>query len=962
MVDLFGSIGLIVEFMVLFGTTLLVITLTHIILSAKKSRFATELACSFGVAVYLLLEVILGLLSDVVTLAIFVLVTPIMVYEAVHPEHEHTLQLVESIDATGDVADDVLCLAQGGSYIGVSAVRIVGIALKRENRQTQQRRQQKSDEFESLTWLYPLWSEGRKQKVTFTIDAQFTNGAMTLTLFVIARHKQAVKAVTASQKMTRIAQTWLHRVEYETTHLRGRPLLRAYASLNYPSLQPVPSEPWFCQTGHDFFVGALLFSLQDSDATQHTDELADLLRELSKERLNGHVLVAFQPSRAPRLPSAMNTFSQDLSQQQFRPPRVEDHQNRTMYRRIAEIEACESTGAFQVGAAIIVRAASMEDARHRLATIEAATQSVWNDFTVRRLSATHLARSWDRLLLRQPPLGAMTMSGARLSLLVELAGVLPGTATRVIPPDFAIPPSASTSETFVPLGQVREHGRDLSQVFGIDVGTLCQHVGIYGNTGSGKTNTALKIVHGVHEKGIPFLVIVPAKTEWRSLAESIPNLRVFTAGDESTAPFRYNFFAVPEGVPLHVHIHNLTNCFIAAWPSEGILTEHIAKVFRRVYERAGWDLLRNQHGQPILLTDLFETMKEVANELEYGERLKQDFIGALTARFESLIDNPIFSVMFNTPRGIAIEELLAEPTILELRHLPEEQRALVTSLLTVSIAEFMETQGSTSEEQLRHLLVLEEAHHVLKKVVGYGLNEGHSSQQKAIDTIVTMLRETRSLGLGILLIDQLPGSLAEAAVKLPGTTIIHSLKDLQERLVVGGQANLNEAQIAYIGSMQRGEVIVHMGLMGQAFNAHVARFTPPRSTWSNREVVELMRPFYEQAPHLRKQTIPQKASPLRRTETTEQQPDISILHNLQFIVHSDGFTKEYQARRTIDPRLAETYVREIVQMYLAEQGEHLDAQIIEWYTTQINDYLREEQVRRKSELRTQNTPQQDQVS
>jgi hypothetical protein len=382
-----------------------------------------------------------------------------------------------------------------------------------------------------------------------------------------------------------------------------------------------------------------------------------------------------------------------------------------------------------------------------------------------------------------------------------------------------------------------------------------------------------------------------------------------------TSPFRYNFFDVPPGVPIQTHINNITLCFIAHWPTEGILTEHIAKIFRRAYTKAGWNLLTNKRGSPILLNDLYSAMEEVTNELRYGDRLKQDFVGALTARFESLLDDPLLAVMFNTRHGLTIPELLHYPTLLELRHLPDTHRALVTSLITVAVTEYLEVQEPSSIQELRHLLVLEEAHHVLKRVAnGYGLNEGHSSQQQAIDTIVQLLREARGLGLGVMLIDQLPGSLADAAVKLPGITIIHSLKDARERLLVGGQANLNDEQLLYIGSMNCGEVVIHQGFAGQAVNAQIVNFQRNEliRPMTDQQVADMMTSFFIVNPHLRSQNLPF----IRRWE-----PEPVFLENLIFLTESPDFRAIYNECLTQGQAQADAYVMGLVQKLVPDLTE-----------------------------------------
>ena len=55
--------------------------------------------------------------------------------------------------------------------------------------------------------------------------------------------------------------------------------------------------------------------------------------------------------------------------------------------------------------------------------------------------------------------------------------------------------------------------------FSVSLAALSRHVFIAGVTGSGKTNTSLQLLRGLHGKDVPFLVIEPAKREYRELAQ-----------------------------------------------------------------------------------------------------------------------------------------------------------------------------------------------------------------------------------------------------------------------------------------------------------------------------------------------------------------------------------------------------------------------------------------------------------
>jgi len=419
-------------------------------------------------------------------------------------------------------------------------------------------------------------------------------------------------------------------------------------------------------------------------------------------------------------------------------------------------------------------------------------------------------------------------------------------------------PPQQTAAVIV-LGDTLDEGGRTAGVLVIRVKDTAEHIIIAGNQGTGKTNTAMCIAYQLHQRGVTPLILLPTKAwDWRQLLDLIPDLRIFTAGDETTAPFRFNPFQRPGEALLNSFIGALTDAFVATWPSEGILKEHLENVFNTAFTMAGWDRRANKQGRVIMVSDLFRALLQVEKTfLQYSERMNQDFTGALRARFTTLLRDPLLPI-FNTRSGLTVEELLSKPTIIEMRALGDEQRALLTSLLTVHVAMYLESKTTTSEAPVRgpkHALILEEAHRFLKKTsIGQSTNEGRSAQQHAINSLVGVLREARGSGLGVILIDQLPTSLAEEAVKLPGTTIVHCLGHPEERTLLGLQANCSADQIRHIGGMALGEAVVHITRTNQPVKVRVkplAELAPGRLTekvWTDKRVALKMREVFAKHP------------------------------------------------------------------------------------------------------------------
>jgi Ni2+-binding GTPase involved in maturation of urease and hydrogenase len=63
---------------------------------------------------------------------------------------------------------------------------------------------------------------------------------------------------------------------------------------------------------------------------------------------------------------------------------------------------------------------------------------------------------------------------------------------------------------------------------------------IVGTPGSGKTTFSVGLLDRLWKQGVPFIVIEPAKNEYRALVQSIPDLQVFTPGKNLISPFVFS--------------------------------------------------------------------------------------------------------------------------------------------------------------------------------------------------------------------------------------------------------------------------------------------------------------------------------------------------------------------------------------------------------------------------------------
>ena len=113
------------------------------------------------------------------------------------------------------------------------------------------------------------------------------------------------------------------------------------------------------------------------------------------------------------------------------------------------------------------------------------------------------------------------------------------------------PPPRELAHGEYPVGVIH-YGRDRYHPFGLREYEFIQHIGIFGRSGSGKTNLAYVILQGLVKAGKPFLVF-DWKRNYRDLLtrEEFSDMLVFTVGRD-IAPFRFNPLVPPPGTPATV--------------------------------------------------------------------------------------------------------------------------------------------------------------------------------------------------------------------------------------------------------------------------------------------------------------------------------------------------------------------------------------------------------------------------
>jgi hypothetical protein len=379
----------------------------------------------------------------------------------------------------------------------------------------------------------------------------------------------------------------------------------------------------------------------------------------------------------------------------------------------------------------------------------------------------------------------------------------------------------------IELGMVVDRGKSTGNVLAIDKDLLTKHGLIVGITGSGKTNTCFNLLMQLWEKEkIPFLVIEPTKGEYRNLIDALKktkmNLRIFTLGDETVAPFRMNPFEVPQGVHVQRHLDTLKAIFNASFtmvPPMPFVLEHC---LINVYEKNGWNLAMNTRGTTPTLGDLYREIDVVVKGLGYHTEISMNVRAALRTRIRSLLLGGK-GKMLNCDKSIPIEEILEKPTVLELKGIgDDEEKAFLMGILLGKIYEYREAQGGVP--RLQHVTLVEEAHRLLSNIQMGSAEESNQAKAKAVETLCNILTEVRAYGEGILIADQVPTKLAPDAVKNTNLKIVHRIIAGDDREVIAQSMGLSDLQKDYLINLSVGRTVVFLEKLDEPFLLQIRAF------------------------------------------------------------------------------------------------------------------------------------------
>jgi uncharacterized protein len=503
-------------------------------------------------------------------------------------------------------------------------------------------------------------------------------------------------------------------------------------------------------------------------------------------------------------------------------------------RRLAELDAFREAGLWNVR--VLVGAATEQDLRLIAPVLVGAVDLSAHPY---RLRCPDGAQEFADVLatkLADPVDGSMVPFAATAGTLAALTGLprreVPG--VRVMRPGYFDVTSEVGGEQSIDLGEILDGQDRPVGPLRVPLATLNRHALVTGATGAGKSQTVRHMLEQLTAAGIGWLAIEPVKSEYAAMAARLQHLGQGTAdselsevtminpADPESVPLSVNPLAPEPGYPVQAHIDMVRALFLAAFDAHEPFPQIMSQALQRAYEECGWDPLTGAGRADLEVPPAVPTLARlqtaalaVIEDVGYGRELQADMRGFVDVRLRSLRTGSA-GRFFEGGHPADIAALLDRNVVLALEDVAnDEDKAFVIGTLIIRIVEHLRLRSKTTQpDGLRHVIVLEEAHRLLRAG-----RDGASAH--AVELFAGLLAEIRAYGEGVIIAEQIPAKLVPDAVKNTALKVLHRLPAADDRQLVGATMNLDEDQSRQVVSLPPGEAAVFTDGMDRPMRVRV---------------------------------------------------------------------------------------------------------------------------------------------
>ncbi len=403
-------------------------------------------------------------------------------------------------------------------------------------------------------------------------------------------------------------------------------------------------------------------------------------------------------------------------------------------------------------------------------------------------------------------------------------------------PDFDVTQEPVAGREAIDVGEILDRNHRPAGPLVLPLDSLNRHVFVSGATGSGKSQTVRTLLEAATRAGIPWLVVEPAKAEYRLMAARLAGMgggvpgtdagvsevvRIRPGEPDAIAAGLNPLEPAPDEngrrFPLQTHADLVKALFIASFRSDEPFPQVLSAALTRVYEDAGWDLALGETvaadanpGYPNL-TDLQRAAIRIVQEVGYSQRITDDVLGFIKVRLSSLRLGTTGRFV-QGGHQLDFGKLLRTNAVLEIEDVGDDSdKAFLMGTVLIRLVEHLRMVNRATPSgpaTLRHLTVIEEAHRLLRRPEAPGSGASGGAAAHAVEMFAGLLAEIRAYGEGLIIAEQIPDRLIADVIKNSAVKITHRLPAADDRDAVGATMNMTQAQNRFLVTLKPGEAAV----------------------------------------------------------------------------------------------------------------------------------------------------------
>ena len=456
------------------------------------------------------------------------------------------------------------------------------------------------------------------------------------------------------------------------------------------------------------------------------------------------------------------------------------------------------------------------------------------------------------------PAGGDAVPGHPFYASTELIAALARPPEREMPgirlalrPDFDVTQEPVADREAIDVGEILDRNRRSAGPLVLPLDSLNRHVFVSGATGSGKSQTVRTLLEAATRAGIPWLVVEPAKAEYRLMAARLAGIggavrgtgavvsevvRIRPGEADAIAAGLNPLEPAPDAdgrrFPLQTHADLVKALFIASFRSDEPFPQVLSAALTRVYEDAGWDLALGEtvaaDANPSYpnLADLQRAAIRIVREVGYSQRITDDVLGFIKVRLSSLRLGTTGRFL-QGGHQLDFGRLLSTNAVLEIEDVGDDSdKAFLMGTVLIRLVEHLRMVNraqppspgglggvvppgaSRAPATLRHLTVIEEAHRLLRRPDASGSGAPGGAAAHAVEMFAGLLAEIRAYGEGLIIAEQIPDRLIADVIKNTAVKITHRLPAADDRDAVGATMNMTQAQNRFLVTLKPGEAAV----------------------------------------------------------------------------------------------------------------------------------------------------------